>query len=116
MCLHLAGPISVLFDALFVMHNVVLYCNACKTNDMTVERFHSLSMPQQHYYTMKCAVYLAARHSKEFSSYLFQHPEFYIELYYEHGQIECSLVRGFTSAQLLQPYLEEISIEALFEG
>ena len=80
---------------------------------MTIERFHLLTMPQQHYYSMKCGVYLSARHEKQFSAYLFQLPGYYAELFYEHGEMDCSFIRAFKATHHLEPYLSTISIEEL---
>ena len=80
---------------------------------MTIDRFNLLTLPQQHYYTMKCGVYLSTRHENNFAVYLFQFDSFYAELFYEHGDLECSLARPFTSTRFLEPYLPSIDIYEL---
>jgi hypothetical protein len=83
------------------------------SNTMTIEKFNLLNLPQQHYYTIKCAVFLSARHEKAYSVYLFQLPAFYVEVFYKHGEMECSVCKSFENSVHLEPYLSSISIDGL---
>ena len=83
---------------------------------MRIDTFNRLAMPQQHYYTMKCGVFIGARYEKAFAAYLFQLGEFYAELVYEHGGIECSLITAFHSTTRLEPYLSMIDLNVLLSG
>jgi hypothetical protein len=80
---------------------------------MTVERFNSLTLSQQCYYTVKCAVYLASFHDVFLSSDLYQSGNFYIEVFYEQGNMNCCMARAFTETFALNKYLHSISIEEL---
>jgi hypothetical protein len=83
---------------------------------MTAERFNNFSLPQQLYYTMKCGVHISSLHEKEHSIDLYQCGNFYIELYYKHGSLDCSFAFAFTHTNHLKKYLEQISIADLFEN
>ena len=82
---------------------------------MTVERFNLLTLPQQWYYTKKCGVYLASVNDEHCSVDLFQCERFYVERFYKPGETECWFVKAFTGTFFLNKYLEQISIEQLFE-
>jgi hypothetical protein len=87
---------------------------ASTAHSMNIERFHSLSMPQQHYYVMNRGVYLSSRHERSFSVDLYEVSGFYVEIFYELGEEEFSFLRGFASTHNLDPYLAGIDIDQLF--
>jgi hypothetical protein len=80
---------------------------------MTAERFNTLTLEQQSYYTVKCGVYLASFHDVYLSADLYQSGNFYIEMYYEKGNNSCCMARAFTETYVLNKYLQDISIEEL---
>lgn len=80
---------------------------------MNIEWFQTLSMPQQFHYTLNYGGYLLTRHEKTFSADLFQVLNFYVEIYYEHGETMCALIRGFQSTVFLEPYLIGIDVQGL---
>lgn len=82
---------------------------------MKIERFHSLSMPQQYYYAMKCGTYLLTRHERQFSVDLYDVSGYYVEVYYENGATTCSLIRSFLSTIFLDSYLRTIDLTVLLE-
>ena len=83
---------------------------------MTLQKFHRLSLPQQHYYTIKCGVYLSTKYQPEFTTHLFQLPSFYVELLYKKQEVECSSCNSFDDSLQLEPYLSAIDIKELIGG
>jgi hypothetical protein len=81
---------------------------------MTAARFNELSLEQQGYYTVKRGVYLSSFHDFYCSSDLYQAENFYVEIFYLHGEARCCMARAFTNTQELNRYLENISIAELF--
>lgn len=81
---------------------------------MQIEKFNSLSMPQQYYYTTKCGTYLLSRHEKTSSIDLYEVCGYYVEICYQHGETNCSSIRSFRSFRFLDPYLSSINISDLF--
>ena len=81
---------------------------------MRTERFNTLTVPQQCYYTNTCGVYLASTSEGFLSIDLYQVGSFYVEVFYHKGETECLMARAFEDTFLLEKYLEKISIVELF--
>jgi hypothetical protein len=73
---------------------------------MTAERFNTLTLPQQGYYTVKCGVYLASFNDICFSIDLYQVNDYYVEIYYNHGETKCCMARAFCNMYELNRYLK----------
>lgn len=58
-------------------------------------------------------VLIAERLYKDFTIFLYQVNEFYVEVYYHNRFTMIQGFRGFASTTALEPYLEEIDITAL---
>jgi hypothetical protein len=82
---------------------------------MTAERFNTLTLPQQCYYTVKCGIYLASFNDCHFSLDLYQVNNYYVEVFYRLGETECSFARAFSDTFDLNKYLQKISIAELLE-
>lgn len=83
--------------------------------EMDIERFHMLSLPQKYYYTSKVGVHLCARQAAEAQIDLYAVHSYYVEIICPLHSSKDSCIRAFSSIDKLEPYLEEIDIECLFQ-
>ena len=76
---------------------------------MTLYQFNSLPEREQEI-AMKEAVLLADREAGEYTIYLFQLNNFYVEVYCHLYDLNLSYYRSFNSVEQLEPYLENIPL------
>lgn len=80
---------------------------------MTLHQFNRLSEDKQRETLINDGILLAKRSYVQYNIALFQVEGFYIEVWYTKQGLDIGLVRGFSSTDELDPYLDEININEL---
>ena len=80
---------------------------------MTLKYFKALSQHRQRELTLEEGVFLADRHTEDFSIILYGIESFYIELYYHNHSNEVGWIKSFNSTAELNPYLMDIDLSSL---
>ena len=87
-----------------------LYCNGPA---MTLKHFKAVSQLKQRDLTIETGVFLAERHTEDFTIILYGIDAFYVELYYHNDTNEVGWLRYFNSTAELDPYLLDIDLSNL---
>ena len=82
---------------------------------MNLWEFKHLSEEDQQYVLQKKAVHIATINDEQESLELFQVDSFYIEIECIHSFLKVITVNFFDETSLLEPYLESINIEEIFD-
>ena len=80
---------------------------------MNLEEYRSLPEVTQLGLLHACAVYLAKRRQGKFYIHLYQLEGFYIELCFEPNNPKMKKLVCFDSTDLIEPYLDKISLSNL---
>ena len=80
---------------------------------MKLSEFNLLNEIAQAEALLDQGVLVAERIYKEFTIFLYQVNQFYVEVYYHNKFAMIQGFRGFESVHALEPYLEEIDISSL---
>jgi hypothetical protein len=80
---------------------------------MHIFDFHRLSEKQQLDSLEETGVFIAERNGAFYNIKLYQIDSFYVELYYHTHFIVVVYINCFTNTDCLDPYLENIDIDAL---
>jgi hypothetical protein len=80
---------------------------------MTLKHFNALSQRNQRVFTVEEGVFLADRHTEDFTIILYGIDAFYVELYYHNDTNEICWVKCFNSTAELDPYLLDIDLSHL---
>jgi hypothetical protein len=80
---------------------------------MTLNHFKALSQVTQGELTIEEGVFLADRHTEDFTIILYGIANFYVELYYHNDTNEVGWVKCFNSTAELDPYLLDIDLSNL---
>ena len=78
-------------------------------------KFNSVEEIEQHRQIWENGVLIAERKVSYYTIYLYQVESFYIEVYYHSHFNVITKVRRFSNTSLLQPYLQNISIDSLLK-
>ena len=84
------------------------YCYA-----MTLKHFKALSQSTQRHLTIEQGVFLADRHTEDFTIILYSIDAFYVELYYHNDTNELGWIKSFNLSADLDPYLVDIDLSNL---
>ncbi len=76
-------------------------------------KFNSIEEVEQHRKTWEKGILIAERKNRFYTIYLYQVNSFYIEVYRHSHFNVITKVKRFTNTSLLQPYLQNISIDSL---
>ena len=82
---------------------------------MTLEQFKYLNEEDQQFVLQRRAVYIATLENNRGKRELFQLDSFYIEIEYQHSFMQVLTVNLFEDPAILEPYLECIDIDEVFE-
>jgi hypothetical protein len=80
---------------------------------MTLYEFRLLGEEKQTEYLYNDGVYIGKRKDKDTSVVLYQLENFYVEIHYLEYRRAIHRLHCFTSTEDLEPYLDQIDIEAL---
>ncbi|MEO6070222.1 MAG: hypothetical protein ABIN57_07680 [Chitinophagaceae bacterium] len=80
---------------------------------MTLKHFKALSQSSQRAFTLDIGIFLADRHTEDFTIILYSLNGFYVELYYHNDTNEVGWVKSFNSTAELDPYLLDIDVSIL---
>lgn len=78
---------------------------------MTLYQFKSLSEGEQGEALWEHGVHIATRKSMFYTLALYQLEDFYVEVIYDGVANRIKKLKSFSSTTLLEPYLEQISID-----
>jgi hypothetical protein len=82
---------------------------------MTLYEFNAMNELQQLSATLD-GLFITSRRVRGNNVLLYQLEKFYVELYHHNKNNFISKIRSFSSTSQLDPYLENIDIEELFES
>lgn len=82
---------------------------------MTLEQFKYLNEEDQQFVLQRRAVYIATLENNSAKRELFQLDSFYIEIEYQHTFMQVLTVNLFEDPSILEPYLECIDIDEIYE-
>ena len=82
---------------------------------MKPRHFHLLSETEQAYLLLCQGVEVAKRVYKSFDIHLYQLPGFYVEVFCHNRSFEFGAFRAFEDTHKLDPYLDHIAVEALWQ-
>lgn len=80
---------------------------------MTLKHFKALSQSTQQYLTLEEGIFLADRHTEDFTIILYGIDAFYVELYYHNESNEVGWIKCFHTTADLDPYLLDIDLSNL---
>jgi hypothetical protein len=80
---------------------------------MTLDTFTNLNETQQAEILLNRGIFLAERLYKNFTIFLYQVDNFYVEIYYNLRFNTTQGMKGFEDDETLEPYLDSIDITCL---
>ncbi len=83
------------------------------TNNVTIAEFNELNMDEKAWYLWHGASFLHVYQKDKYRINLFYLNDYYIELWYHIDGNKVENIRAFTSIELLEPFLNNISIDCL---
>ena len=86
-----------------------------KSGTMTLEQFKYLNEDDQQFVLQRRAVYIATLENSQCKKELFQLDSFYIEIEYQTTFMQVLTVNLFEDPSILEPYLECIDIDEIYE-
>ena len=83
------------------------------TNNVTIAEFNELNVDEKAWYLWHGAAFLHVYQKEKYRINLFYLNDYYIELWYHIDGNKVENIRAFTSIELLEPFLNNISIDCL---
>lgn len=80
-----------------------------------INKFNKLTLEEKAWYIWNSATFLHSREDSEFRYNLFYLNNYYVELLYNIQGNEVDKIRAFFSSTFITAYLENISLEELYD-
>ena len=82
---------------------------------MTLQHFNALIKDEKQHIVLSTGIFLAERLDGPFRIMLYQLEDFYVEVYFFNLYNKAALLKGFDDMELLEPYLDTISLSELIQ-
>lgn len=80
---------------------------------MTYDQFDTQTRDQQRKLLLHEGTYLSYRKCDQYSAFLYQVNNFYVEVFFKVNNLEITYVHSFEDTDHLEPYLDKINLEDL---